>query len=424
MRMIRVLRQREFAFLWGGQALSAIGDEIYRVALIWLAINFIGANAGYLVAGQSAALLLAALFVKNSRQPISRFKVLLAMDVLRGLVVLIPMLAYYFIHPFPVAILWTVAIIVSLANGVFDPTFHGSFPAMTRDAETRQVLTALVGSTFRLARAVGPGLIGLLASILPMAHFFSIDALSFGISALTFFLIIKDKKIAKDLVETGRSDQIDIRFALNSICKNSLVLYATIAKSIGGSLWVLVYSLGLAFLVKKMGQDVRGYGLACASYGIGNVLGSIFLANMRRNPLGSMLRYSFLWMGLGFFLLALSPNLQSVMVLCAITGFVGPMNDIPYYDLVQELFPLNSLPNIFRVKIISETAFCLAVMLVAPSLFRLFSPSVVIAGAGIGYFLIGVTGLSLFRANSALPLCKNYSEERQGMVKKIQNQIR
>ena len=52
--MLRGLRKRAIALLWGGQALSAIGDEIYRVALIWLAVGLVGADAGYLAAARGA----------------------------------------------------------------------------------------------------------------------------------------------------------------------------------------------------------------------------------------------------------------------------------------------------------------------------------------------------------------------------------
>ncbi len=34
--MLRVLRHRDFALLWTGQAVSLIGDGIYLVAIAWL----------------------------------------------------------------------------------------------------------------------------------------------------------------------------------------------------------------------------------------------------------------------------------------------------------------------------------------------------------------------------------------------------
>lgn len=45
--MLNALKKRAVALLWCGQAMSAIGDEIYRVALIWLAVNIIGPDTGF-----------------------------------------------------------------------------------------------------------------------------------------------------------------------------------------------------------------------------------------------------------------------------------------------------------------------------------------------------------------------------------------
>jgi hypothetical protein len=53
--MLMALRERSIALLWSGQALSATGDEIYRVTLIWLAVGLIGEDAGYLAAAQASA---------------------------------------------------------------------------------------------------------------------------------------------------------------------------------------------------------------------------------------------------------------------------------------------------------------------------------------------------------------------------------
>lgn len=53
--MLKALRHRAISRLWFGQALSSVGDEIYRVGLTWLAVGLIGADTGYLTAGQAAA---------------------------------------------------------------------------------------------------------------------------------------------------------------------------------------------------------------------------------------------------------------------------------------------------------------------------------------------------------------------------------
>ena len=61
MRLLQPLRSPPIALLWGGMSLSAIGDQLYAVALSWIAVSVFGAAAGYLTALQGLVILLAAL---------------------------------------------------------------------------------------------------------------------------------------------------------------------------------------------------------------------------------------------------------------------------------------------------------------------------------------------------------------------------
>jgi MFS transporter, DHA3 family, macrolide efflux protein len=46
MGILRPLRGRSMALLWGGLSLSAVGDQLYAVALTWIAVGVLGSNAG------------------------------------------------------------------------------------------------------------------------------------------------------------------------------------------------------------------------------------------------------------------------------------------------------------------------------------------------------------------------------------------
>ena len=90
MRMLKALRRRGIALLWGGQALSAVGDEIYRVALIWLAVGLIGERAGYLAAAQLLALFFLSLLGGHWADEWDHRRTMIAADLSRGLIVLLP----------------------------------------------------------------------------------------------------------------------------------------------------------------------------------------------------------------------------------------------------------------------------------------------------------------------------------------------
>lgn len=63
MSVFAPLRQRSIALLWVGQVLSNVGDEIYTVALIWLAAELVGVGAGFVAALQALSVCLCGLLL-------------------------------------------------------------------------------------------------------------------------------------------------------------------------------------------------------------------------------------------------------------------------------------------------------------------------------------------------------------------------
>src|SRR4051812_41032216 len=96
LRIFTVLAQRPIRRLWTGQLLSAIGDEIYAIALVWYATDLIGVKAGYVTALQAGAVfifsLLGGLWIDHR----DLRKVMINTDLARGAVVLLLPLATLF----------------------------------------------------------------------------------------------------------------------------------------------------------------------------------------------------------------------------------------------------------------------------------------------------------------------------------------
>jgi hypothetical protein len=80
-----------------------------------------------------------------------------------------------------------VAIIIGSLDTLFDPALQASLPALTDNAATLLSANGLMNITRRLASALGPSLAGVLVALFPLTHFFTLDAISFVISALAIF---------------------------------------------------------------------------------------------------------------------------------------------------------------------------------------------------------------------------------------------
>src|SRR4051812_27600579 len=91
---IRLLRIRNLRILWTGLSLSAIGDEIYRIGVIWMAIDIAGADASFLPTAQSIALLLTSIFAGGFAERFSPRAMMVAADLLRALLSVLPVLLW------------------------------------------------------------------------------------------------------------------------------------------------------------------------------------------------------------------------------------------------------------------------------------------------------------------------------------------
>ena len=54
--VFRPLKDRAVAIVWSGLAASTIGEDLFRVAVVWIAADQIGNAAGYVNAAQVAEL--------------------------------------------------------------------------------------------------------------------------------------------------------------------------------------------------------------------------------------------------------------------------------------------------------------------------------------------------------------------------------
>lgn len=391
MMMLKALRNRPIALLWGGQALSAIGDEIYRVALIWLAVSLIGADTGFLAAGQCAAVLTFSLIGGRWADRWDHFRTLIGVDALRALIVLLPVALYYF-HPVSLPVLWGVALTLSALSAFFDPALQAMLPRFSRDWESLRAATGLMSTTIRLARVVGPAIIGLLTPWISMIHFFTLDALTFAVSALSISAI--RKKGPSPAKPPARSVLDTVLSGFNLVRSTPRMPFLITVKAIAGGAWNLGYSLGLALRVHELApHDPRAFGFVVAAYGFGNIASALFLGNLRRNRPGLMMFTGYLWLGTGFVLIAVSHGLPALMLSAAFMAIGGPMNDLPFVDVVQSLFDIDDIPKVIRLRMAVETATTLLCMLISPLLFRVLSSSVVIALCGIAIVGVGAAGL-------------------------------
>jgi hypothetical protein len=316
---------------------------------------------------------------------------MIAVDVLRAVIVLVPVAAWR-AGCLGLPLLTAVAIAVAALSAFFDPALQATIPEVCDDADTRQAATALMGTTNRLARAVGPGIIAAVSALVPTIHFFTLDSLSFACSALSIKLLPSGRRGLPAPATAGFRESLLAGW--RAISGDRLLRDLSLARAVIAASWYLAYGLGLALIVQRLSPgNVGAFGSVVAFYGAGNVLGAIAIGSIRRERPWLIAYAGYVWLGLGFVAMGLAPTLGWLRAACFFAGIGGPINDIPYYDLLQSRYPGPDLPRIYRFSRTCETGASLLLMAASPTLFASFPAGPVVAACGVIFAAIGAAGL-------------------------------
>src|SRR4051812_14978593 len=182
-RSLDILRERDYRFLFGAQAVSFLGDGMVNVAL---AFAVIGEGGGApeiaLVFTARAAALVSCLLaggVAGDRLP--RRSVLIASDLTR--VVSQGVIAAALIAGSPsIAVIALLSAVSGAATAFFNPTATGFLPTVV-DAESLQQANALRSLASSVGRVAGPSIAGLLVVTAGAGWALAIDAATFAVSA-------------------------------------------------------------------------------------------------------------------------------------------------------------------------------------------------------------------------------------------------
>lgn len=378
-----------------------MGDEVYGIALIWYATSLLGTNAGYISALQASSMFLFGLLGGVWADRHDHRKVMIFSDVFRGMAVLaLPVVAYFdLLSIWPVIV---VTIVVSSLTAFFTPALAALLPELTKDVGLLQTTNGLMETTGRFARIIGPGMVGLLSRQIPLIHYFTIDAVSFFVSAFSISRVKIDSSLANiDPVP------LDLKATLLSgyrLAKSQSVLkYTVYSSAVAGAAWIFVVPLGMTLLLReRLPTNIGGLGLLITAYGVGNVVSNLVVANFYFRRPERWIFSGRLIAGVGIVLLSLSSTLPQMMLASALTAVGGPLVDLGYVNFIQKVCTGRDVARLFRYVMAIGQGALLVVYLTSPTLFLTFSVPHVMESAGILIFTMGLLGwIIIGRARTA-----------------------
>lgn len=297
MNVLRSLKHRPFALLWTGQTVSRLGDSLHRIALAWWVLEKTGSATamGTVLVLTQIPLLIFLLIGGIVVDRFPRLRIMFLSDILSGSVVTF-IAVFSWLDLLQIWHIYVASLIFGFVEAFFFPAYQSVIPQIT-PPDMLTSANSLNGLSGRMTGIIGPVLGASLVAAGGTPLAFSIDALSFFISALCVFPILrlglydkktedvsdvtdKPKRTAKDLVKQGLAD---FREGWDAIIT---IPWIWITIVIFGFLNIMEASpraVSMPFLIKNdLGADVGLLGIFGSSFSIGYVLGMLWLGQYKR----------------------------------------------------------------------------------------------------------------------------------------------
>jgi MFS transporter, DHA3 family, macrolide efflux protein len=404
MLIFKPLSVRPIALLFSGQLSAAVAAELYRVALIWIAVGLAGAAGGYIVAAHSGVILAVTMISGVWADQWNARRTMIVAHLARACIVLLPTLAFMAGGAIPSWLFWGVALSMAAFTAFMDPALQTCLPRMAPSLAMLPAINGLVDGARRLARILGPGMVGALAAFIPVEQFFSIVSLLLILAgALTYAVgpvLIEPPPTLK--LGWGRRVGDAVIAGWRATKTHRLLRFALPALLITTMSWCIAFTLGLPLLVREQpGADAGLFGLAVAAYGVGNFAANIVIGSIDVRRSGLFMYLGRIVLGIGYIAMALAPSPLWLMAGAAFAAMGGPMNELPVLVRIQTDIPPPLVAAVFRLRMIMDHAGILLGLLIAPSLMGIFGTVPVVVIAGAASVVVGVVGLRMFGGDLA-----------------------
>jgi MFS family permease len=402
MRAWSMLGRRTIATLWAGQVLSSIGDYFYNIGIMWTAARLAGTDAGLVAASQAISVLVFGMLGGVVADRFDRRRSMIVADLTRAAAVaMLPIAAAF--GALGVHHLVLVAVVLGSLDAIFVPALLASLPAIVDDAAELQATNGLMDSTRRIARAIGPGLAGVVAAHVSVPSFFTVDALSFLASAGALLSIAGRHGWAPTpSARAGgprglRGVASDMGDAVALVWKNRPVTWAFGALFIVNATWCAGFYVGSVFLASRvLGGQVDAFAFIIGAYGVGNIAGNLIITNIFIRRRLTAIFCAKLVLGAGFLVLASAQSLPVAMLGAAIAAIGGPLGELPLIATLQGEFGRHQTGRIFGLRMMTEQAGVALGLLGSTALFAHVDVRVGIAGCAVAMLVTGVACLVRF----------------------------
>jgi MFS family permease len=283
-----VLRVRPFAVFWAGFTLSALGDGMTRVALVWfvLVTTHSPQAVGILLLCYTGPVLVGGLVAGALLDRFDRAHVMVVDNVVRGLAVaMVPLL-----QALGVLELWQLYVVAGIYGFFYMVTLAGTptlIPSLVRD-EYLPAANALETLSYTISGVLGPPVAGLLIALVGAPNVLLLDAFSYAIFVVALLGITQRALVtsAHDATPSDRATSqpaYRLRDAVRLLLTNRVLLSTTLMYTCfnAGTGFVAVWLPVLMAHVPDGGAAL--YGILLGMLAFGETLGAALGGSVPRS---------------------------------------------------------------------------------------------------------------------------------------------
>jgi DHA3 family macrolide efflux protein-like MFS transporter len=392
--------------VWVGTALQSISDEIFRLAVVWMAIALVGTAASALPAIQYFC----AFFIGMTAGAIAdRFAprtTMVGVTWVRACFILLPFVVGL-IAPANFSVLVIAAVGVAGMSAFFNPAMHASVPRLVESPGQMQAVNGMLDVTFRLARLIGPFLGGVLALVLKVEQFLLVAAGGMFLAGVALSCVGPKLATPFERPVSESTDTLLTRLGRGFVMvrRDKVIARLLIGNVACIGVWALAISVGLAMMIEARpphGFETRplvALSIVLGVYGVGDIVSNLMVSRSRPRDRWAYMHSGYIIMGLGIVCLPLplllefgALELATMAILAAFTGLGGPRFFLLMLTEFQMRLNGTDLTALLRLRVALQAAAMASGGALGLVLFSSIGPAYTMMVCGLGIFAIAVIG--------------------------------
>lgn len=378
---------RDFRLLWFGQAASQFGDRVHQLAMVWWVLETTGSAAmtGAIMVATSVPQIVVGPFAGALADRLDRRRLMLACDWARAtLVAGMAALAYFNMLPLP--LLFVLAVLLACIGAAFTPAGLAIVPDVVGGGALLKANSALELTT-QMAAILGPALGGLLVAATGAPSAFSLNAVTFAVSAIALGAMSRRARVAPP---EGESYWDTLKGGVRTLKERP-----AIASLLGAFAIANLFLAPIPVLLPVFAKDVfatgaSGLGVLEGSLGVGMIAAALVL--VRRGDVGrkiALIAGSFALQGVCLALMGLNPQFVGFLGGLFVLGAALSALNIVTIAAFQRAVPADQMGRFMGLL----TAVALGIMPASYALVGVLAtrvpPSVIFAVSGVMLALVG-----------------------------------